>query len=149
MAYRLLVSLGAANLIFVLLFSSFAQQLAQQSLLPVAAGIGSIDRSVAYQYSPRQTLSVRFSNESSFLLLLTLGFRAFWSPISQDNLSDFFYTAGQHLGNPASFIFDSVVPQVKAVRDNGLTNQNASPSNVTGDCPTGNCTWADYSSMGS
>ena len=52
MAYRLLVSLGAANLIFVLLFSSFAQQLAQQSLLPVAAGIGSIDRSVAYQYSP-------------------------------------------------------------------------------------------------
>ena len=30
----------------------------------------------------------------------------------------------------------------------GLANTDASPSSVTGDCPTGNCTWPDYLSLG-
>ena len=30
----------------------------------------------------------------------------------------------------------------------GLTNTDTSPSSVTGDCPTGNCTWPDYLSLG-
>ena len=30
----------------------------------------------------------------------------------------------------------------------GLINTDASPSTVTGDCPTGNCTWPDYLTLG-
>ena len=30
----------------------------------------------------------------------------------------------------------------------GLTIRDTSPSSVTGDCPTGNCTWPDYLSLG-
>ena len=52
MIYRLLVSLGAVNMILVLLFGSFAQQSAQQSLRRIAVGRSSVDRSTAYQSSP-------------------------------------------------------------------------------------------------
>lgn len=31
---------------------------------------------------------------------------------------------------------------------NGLIDKNVSPSNVSGNCPTGNCTWEIYQSMG-
>ena len=51
MIYRLLVSLGAVNMILVLLFGSFAQQSAQQSVHRIANGNSSIDRSTAYQSS--------------------------------------------------------------------------------------------------
>ncbi|KAL8835487.1 MAG: hypothetical protein Q9170_003289 [Blastenia crenularia] len=61
-------------------------------------------------------------------------------------------------GNPVSFvprpatgvgrqIYDSVPDSAAlAVRD-GLLRQNVSPSEVTGRCSTGNCTWADYHTM--
>ena len=52
MIYRLLVSLGAVNMILVLLFGSFAQQSAQQSLHRIAVGSSSIGRSTTYQSSP-------------------------------------------------------------------------------------------------
>lgn len=72
--YRLLVSLGAVNMILVLLFGSFAQQSVQQSLRRVAMGSSSIDRSTAYQSSP-------YSEHISILLtdLNLITFRRFFN----------------------------------------------------------------------
>ena len=37
---------------------------------------------------------------------------------------------------------------MSAAITNGLIDKNVSPSNVSGNCPTGNCTWEIYQSMG-
>ena len=77
--YRLLVSLGAVNMILVLLFGSFAQQSAQQSLHRIQTGSSSITRSTAYQSSPYTeyigTFIDRFQYDpfSVLVLLITYG----------------------------------------------------------------------------
>ena len=80
MIYRLLVSLGAVNMILVLLFGSFAQQSAQQSLRNIAMGSSSINRSTIYQSSRYPgsigTFINRFqSNYSSSLFFFNYDFR--------------------------------------------------------------------------
>ena len=51
-------------------------------------------------------------------------------------------------GYPQDFTFDSVVPQVKVAIEDGLTNLDSDPSSVAANCPTGDCMWQDYFSMG-
>ena len=46
------------------------------------------------------------------------------------------------------YAFPSVPPVMTAAITNGLTDKNVNPSNVSGNCPTGNCTWERYQSMG-
>ena len=68
MTYRLLVSLGAVNMILVLLFGSFAQQSAQQSLRDISMGSSSIDRSTAYQSSPYSEYIGTFIKDFNLIL---------------------------------------------------------------------------------
>ena len=69
MIYRLLVWLGAINMIFVPFSGSFAEQSAQQSLRLVAMGSSSIDRCTTYQSSPYTKYNGTFVDRSSLFSL--------------------------------------------------------------------------------
>ncbi|KAL9615217.1 MAG: hypothetical protein Q9167_000311 [Letrouitia subvulpina] len=51
-------------------------------------------------------------------------------------------------GSSTAFDLGSITPSMVAKLTDGLMNNNISPSNVSGSCPTGNCTWDIYQSMG-
>ena len=46
------------------------------------------------------------------------------------------------------YAFPSVPPVMTAAITNGSIDKIVSPSNVSGNCPTGNCTWGRYQSIG-
>ena len=76
MRYRLLVSLGAVNMILVLLFGSFAQQSAQQSLHRISIGSSSINRTMTYRSPPYTehigTFIDRFISDTFFAFVLLI-----------------------------------------------------------------------------
>ena len=53
-----------------------------------------------------------------------------------------------NVGQANGFSFQSVTQQMNTAITNGLLSNSASPSNISGTCPTGNCTFAPYQSLG-
>ena len=53
-----------------------------------------------------------------------------------------------NVGQANGFSFPSVTQQMNTAITNGLLGNSASPSDISGTCPTGNCTFAPYKSLG-
>ncbi|KAI9785036.1 MAG: hypothetical protein M1835_003435 [Candelina submexicana] len=115
-----LTYLGAANVILIILYGPITQETIQLGLEEkhLHLGSGSILRNLVYQISSPPTDTVDLRT----------------------------YQQDPHGSTDA--IFPSVAPQMKASIVQALTQLPADPSEVRGECQTGNCTYGNHTTMG-